>query len=218
MAEIKKKDFVEIEYTGKIKDGGIIFDTTDSETAKKNNIFNEKFDYSPAIICIGENHVIKGLDEKIEGKEIKKEYEIQLRPEEAFGKKDAKLLRIVPANIFRKQNIVPMPGLQVGIDGLLGTIRTVSGGRVIVDFNHPLAGKEISYTIKINRIVDDEKEKIMSLIKNSLGLKNVEVDIKDDGATLNLEKDLPESIKKNIENKIKEIVNTKKVNFIVIKK
>ncbi|EFK97351.1 peptidylprolyl isomerase FKBP-type, partial [sediment metagenome] len=48
-----------------------------------------------------------------------------------------------------KDSIRPMPGLPVNIDGMYGIIRTVAGGRVIVDFNHPLSGKEIVYNSKL---------------------------------------------------------------------
>ena len=41
MVKIKNNDFIEIEYTGKVKDGPI-FDTTDEKIAKDNNIYNEK--------------------------------------------------------------------------------------------------------------------------------------------------------------------------------
>ena len=46
---------------------------------------------------------------------------------------------------FKKQNIIPYLGLQVNIDGILGIIRTVTPGRAIIDFNHPLSGKNLIY-------------------------------------------------------------------------
>ena len=42
----------------------------------------------PVVICIGQNHVVKGLDQAIEGKEPGK-HTIELSAENAFGKKDA---------------------------------------------------------------------------------------------------------------------------------
>jgi len=139
---IKQKDFIEIDYTGKVKEDNVIFDTTDEKAAKENDIHNEEMTYGPVIICVGEKHVIKGLDDWIAGKEIG-EYDVDLKPEDAFGKKDAKLLKLIPTNVFLKQQISPMPGLQVNMDGVVGTIRSVSGGRIFVDFNHPLDRKSV---------------------------------------------------------------------------
>ena len=160
MTKIKNKDFVEVEYTGKIKEDNKVFDTTDEKTAKENNIFNEKMAYGPIVVCIGEKQLLAGLDKHIEGKETGKSYDIELKAEEGFGKKDAKLLKMVPLRIFKEKGITPVPGLQISIDGLLGTIRTATAGRMIVDFNHPLSGKEIIYNVKINKIITDAKEKV----------------------------------------------------------
>ena len=49
MAIVKKHDFVEIEYTGRVKEGNAIFDTTEEKVAKENGI-DKNADYSPVII------------------------------------------------------------------------------------------------------------------------------------------------------------------------
>lgn len=185
MAVVKKHDFVEIEYTGKIKEDGIIFDTNQEKTARENGLYGKHLDYSPAVICVGENSVLKGLDEQIIGKETGQECTFEISHENAFGKKDAKLIQLIPINRFRQQNIQPIPGLQLNIDGVFGIVKTVSGGRVLVDFNHPLAGKDLVYNVKINRLVDDEKEKIRSLLKVNFNIKDAEIEVKEDSATIN---------------------------------
>ena len=81
MAAVKHHDFVEIEYTGTIKEDGSIFDTTDEKTAKEHGSYDKKADYSPVIICIGEHNVLKSLDEKMIGKEAGKEYTFYLHPQ-----------------------------------------------------------------------------------------------------------------------------------------
>ena len=180
MAAIKQHDFVEIEYTGTIKEDNIIFDTNAN--------------YSPAIICIGDHNILKSLDEKMIGKEAGKEYIFDLSPEEAFGKKDAKLIQMVPSNKFRQQKIQPVPGLRLNIDGMFGIVRTVSGGRCYVDFNHPLAGKEIVYKVKINRIVEDSKEKLNSLLKLNLRMKDANVELNGENAKIETKEEVPKQV------------------------
>ena len=143
MIVVKYHDFVEIEYTGRTKDDNSIFDTTEEKVAKENGVYDKHVSYSPVIVCIGQNNILKALDDQMIGKETGKEYVFEISSEEAFGKRDAKLIQLIPAKKFRQQKIQPFPGLQLNIDGIFGIVKTVSGGRILVDFNHPLAGKDI---------------------------------------------------------------------------
>jgi len=213
MVKIKERDFVEIEYTGKLKDDNIVFDTTDEATAKNNKIYNKNAKYGPVIICAGENQILAGLDKELVGKDIGS-YEISLKAENAFGKKTAKLIQLIPTAKFKKENILPMPGMQVNMDGLVGIIKTVSGGRTLVDFNHPLSGKDVVYNIKINRIVTNAKEKIGSYLKIALNLKNIKVEIEENTAKIKIEQNIPEKTKEKLSKKLMELVKIKKIMFI----
>ncbi|MDP7244089.1 MAG: peptidylprolyl isomerase [Flavobacteriales bacterium] len=216
MEQIKKHDFVEIEYTGKLKEENIVFDTTDEKIAKENKLHNH--DYCPVIICIGEQQILKGIDKNIEGKEIGKEYDFEIKPEDAFGKKDAKLIQLIPTSKFKQQKIQPMPGMQLNIDGVVGTVKIASGGRTLVDFNHPLAGKELSYKIKINKKITDDKEKLKGYLKLSLGTKDFETEINNSNAKISLKNEIPEEVKEKLSKKITELIpNIKKAEFIVTK-
>lgn len=212
MAQIKKRDFIEIEYTGKVKEDNFVFDTTDEKTAKENNIYSDKMEYGPVVICVGEGNVLQGLDKKIEGKEPGS-YELELTPEESFGKKSAKFVQLIPTSRFRKQNIQPQPGLQINVDGMMGVVKTVTGGRTIVDFNHPLSGKELIYNIKINRIVKDNKEKINAVLKLGIGLKDAEVTMNEGEANIKLKQKLPKEVQEQLTKKIKELTGIKKIQF-----
>ena len=200
---LKENDFIEVDYSGRLKETGQLFDTSNVEEAQKAGMHSH---VHAAVICLGRGQLLKGLENKLFGKEIGKEYTIALVPEEAFGKKDAKLLKIVPTNIFLKQGIRPMPSLQVNIDGLIGTIRTVSGGRTIVDFNHPLAGHEIEYTITVKRIVSDKKEQVKGFLELGAHLHDAEVNVKENKAEIKLKKMLPEQVTNFLSAQIKELM------------
>jgi FKBP-type peptidyl-prolyl cis-trans isomerase 2 len=215
MTTIKKNDFVEVEYTGKLKEDNFVFDTTSEKTAKENGIHNPRSHYGPTVVCIGQGQLLKGLDEKMEGKEIGKEYDFVLTPEEGFGKKSAQLLKLIPLNAFKKGDFFPEVGMQVDIDGQMGIVKTVSGGRVIVDFNHPLSSKELEYKIKANKLIIDDVEKVKTMISLTLNLKKEHIDVKIETgkATVTMLK-LPEMFQKEFEKKIKEVVPTiKEVAF-----
>jgi FKBP-type peptidyl-prolyl cis-trans isomerase 2 len=207
---IKEGDFVKLEYTGTYD--GKIFDTTDENLAKKENLFNKNTIYGPVTIVVGAGHLIKGLEEALIGKKEGEEFEITIPPEKAFGKKNPKLLKIIPLKTFKEQKINPYPGMTINVDNLLGVIVSVSAGRVIVDFNHPLAGKELTYKVKIHKIVNDKKEQLSSLVELYSNM-HCDVNINEDNATVTCEEDIPENAKKVITNDAKKYINLKDVKF-----
>ena len=218
MATVKEHDFVEIEYTGRLKEDNGIFDTTEEKVAKDNGIYDEHADYSPAVICIGEHNILKALDDQMIGRETGKEYVFEIGTDDAFGKKNAKLIQMIPTSKFRQQNIQPVPGLQLNIDGMYGIVKTVSGGRCLVDFNHPLAGKDIVYTVKINRIVDDGKEKLNALLKVHLHIKDAEIELKEESATIKSKHNVPKQAQEEFMKFVsKAIPSIKKAEFTVQK-
>lgn len=158
---IKEKDFVEIEFTGKIKDSQEIFDSNIQEDIKKANLDIKEI--KPFILSVGQKMLPSGFDQDLIEKEINKEYTLELKPEDAFGKRDKELIKMVPTRLFLEQRINPQRGMQLNLDGQIVKILSNSGGRTLIDFNHPLAGKEVIYNYKINRIVKNENEKIDAL-------------------------------------------------------
>lgn len=221
MVSVKKGDFVEIEYVGKLKLGNKIFDTSDEEIAKTNNIHNSNIKYGPVVVCIGENNVLKGLDQALGGKEIGKDYETEISPTNAFGPKNPKLMKTVSRSLFKKQNMNPYPGLQINAEGTIGTVRSVNGGRIILDFNHPLAGRELIYTFKILKKVDDVNEKVDSLMNFSLamfGKDNFKTKVEENILKINTKMELPKPIQEIFDEKVKELIpEVKKIEFLVEK-
>ena len=210
---IKKDDFIEIEYIGRLKENNEVFDTTNEQVAKDEEIHNPNASYGPVIICLGEGQIVQGLDEALIGKEPGK-HTVELTAEQAFGKKDAKLIQMVPLGKFTQNDIKPFPGLQVNIDNALGTVKTVSGGRVLVDFNHPLSGKDIIYEIEIKRIVTDKKEQIESLLKLLIGIKDITVTMDGNKAKVEMPANVPPEIAEELAKKVKELTKVDDVKFV----
>lgn len=182
---IKKGEFIEIEFTGKIKDSGEIFDTNIKEVAEKNNIDSKNL--KPFILSVGHKMLPEGFDKDLEGKEIEKNYILEIKPEVAFGKRDKNLIKMIPTKMFIEQKINPERGMQLSLDGQIVKILSNSSGRTLVDFNNPLAGKEITYEYKILRSITDQKEKIDAL-QDFFFRKTFEFEIKDKKIVFKVEK------------------------------
>lgn len=158
METIQKNDFVEVEFTGVANNE--IFDTTNKEEAKSIGL---EADVKPVIVCVGNDMLLKGFDKALLDKEIGKKYSVTLTSKEAFGARNPSMIKTMPIKIFHEKNMNPYQGMTLQMDNYLAKVISVSGGRVIVDFNNPLAGKDVTYNFLILRKVEDKNEKINAL-------------------------------------------------------
>ncbi len=179
---LKKGDFILINYVAKVKEDGKIIGTNIEEVAKKENIYDPNRVYEPELVIIGQGWVLKGLDEALEKFEVGEEKEVEIPPEKAFGVKDPKKIRTIPARELSHRGIIPRVNMQVEYNGKLAIIRSVGGGRVVLDFNHPLAGKTIIYKVKVVKKLETTEEKVIELVHRRLpkvSRDNIRVQIKD---------------------------------------
>jgi FKBP-type peptidyl-prolyl cis-trans isomerase SlyD len=157
---VKKNDFVELKYTGYAN--GEIFDSNIKEDVTK---INPDFKLKQVVICVGQGMIVSGLDKELEGKEIGKEYEIDVSVKDGFGERKRELFRTIPLSSFREKKFDPKPGMVLTLDSYMVKIIAVSGARVVTDFNNPLAGKELHYKFTISRKVEDDSEKAKALFE-----------------------------------------------------
>ena len=178
---IKEGDFVQIKYSGDVD--GRIFDTTDEEQAKEAGIHNASALYGPIAIRVGSRHVIVGLDDDLIGKEVGYEGDLDVAPEKAFGPHDAEKVESFPKNKFKEK---PAKGMTVKVENLgEGTVVDMIGGRVIVDFNHPLAGKTLHYHYSIEGLVEGVEARVRGLIHLYAG-RDLDISFEDGVLTVTL--------------------------------
>ncbi len=164
----KDGDFLEIEYT--VFDGEKVISTTDQKRAKEAGIFEEKMQYGPVLIILGSSGVLKGLDRELRDMKPGEPKKTVFKPIDAFGERNEDLVRVMPLSEFRSRDIDPYPGMRVNLDDVTATVKSVNSGRVVVDANHPYAGKDITYDFKIIKVLEGEKERAEALF-NSYGVK-----------------------------------------------
>jgi len=161
---VKKDDFILIDYVGRVKQTGDLFDTTLEDVAKAENAYRENALYEAMLVVVGEGWVVEGLDERLAGVEPEKPTTIEIPPEKAFGPRDPSKIRSIPLRRLRNQKITPIPGMQIELDGRLAVIRSVGAGRVQVDFNPALAGKTLVYEVTVSRILAGKDERMGALL------------------------------------------------------
>jgi len=178
---IKDGDYIKLSYSGTVNEN--IFDTTDEKEAKSAGIHSPNAIYGPVTICVGQKHVILGLDEDLVGKDVGYSGDIIVGPDKAFGDRDPKRIQSYPKNQFKEK---PVRGMAVKMEEMgEGTVVDVIGSKVIVDFNAPLAGQTLTYHYTIEEEVADPLEQLKGLVRLYAG-REMEIAMDDDKATITL--------------------------------
>lgn len=170
MASVKKGDIVKLDYTGRMAKTGQIFDTTDEAIAKQAGLWESSSSYGPKFAVFGSGTIIPGMEEAILQCQVGRGEDFLIEPKKAFGEKDQGLMRMIAEKEFHKNEVRPMPGMIVSMDNALARVKSVTSGRVVIDFNHPLAGEQVVYSIKVHEIITDDARRAEALLA-SLGVK-----------------------------------------------
>ncbi len=171
---MEKGDMVKIEYVGKTN--GEVFDLNSEEKAEEENLETEKVEFNPLPVLLGENYVIEGLEESLLDMEVGEEKELEISAEKAYGERDSDKVQTFPEKAFKDQGVQVRPGEDIMVGHQRGRVVSKGSGRVRVDFNHPLSGKDLEYWVKIVEKVDDDKEIAQSILNNRLGHGELEFD------------------------------------------
>jgi FKBP-type peptidyl-prolyl cis-trans isomerase 2 len=138
----KTGDRVKIEYTGTLDDGTVF----DSNIEQGSLLEFE----------VGGGQVIKGFDDAILGMQEGEEKQFSISPVDAYGEHDPTLIQKVPKEIFPSDaELVPGLLFEAGLptgEKVPATITSIEEGIVLVDLNHPLAGKRLNFKIKLSAI------------------------------------------------------------------
>ena len=174
---MEKGDIIKLQFDTYTDDGKLV-ETTDEKKAKDNGIYDEHSSYKPIVTILGSGRLLKDLEDDIEKANVGEEKEISLPPEKAFGVRDTNNVRVssyreVERSLIEEEkragrsgkDAFAEPGKMVRIGDKYGKILTVTAGRVVVDFNHPLAGKTIKYSYKVLEKIDGEEKKVAAIIE-----------------------------------------------------
>jgi peptidylprolyl isomerase len=161
---LKKGDFVTYDLTAKIKETSKVFDTTIEEVATKAKLKNQGDKYEPRLVVLGENWVLKAVDDALLTLEVDKPLTVEIPPEKAFGARSNDLVKTVLLRSLLEKGIKPVMGAQLQAGGKTILVRSVSGGRVVLDYNHVLAGKTLVYELTLKSVLSTPEERIKALL------------------------------------------------------
>jgi FKBP-type peptidyl-prolyl cis-trans isomerase SlpA len=118
------------------------------------HIVDSNFEGSPATFSVGDGNLLPGFESSLLGLEVGDEREFIISPENAFGQHNAQNVQAVDRGNFDETEleIGSILSFQNGDGELPGVIIALEENQVMVDFNHPLSGKNIVFQVKIVEI------------------------------------------------------------------
>jgi peptidylprolyl isomerase len=143
MQKVKKGKFVSVNYKGTLEDGEI-FDTTEGG--------------QPMEVQMGSNQVIQGFENALSGMGLNEKKSFTLAPEDAYGNRIEDYMQTIPRNEV-PQDMDFKQGDFIGIqtpDGrqIPAQIAELDNDKMVIDLNHPLAGKTLTFEVEVVGISD----------------------------------------------------------------
>lgn len=142
MSQVKPGDTVRLHYSGKLDDG-TQFDTSEGR--------------DPLEFTVGSGQIIPGLDTAVTGMEVGEEKTVTVPPEQAYGDHDPARQQSVPREQI-PDHIPTDPGTRLQVQTPEGqtiavVVADVTEEAVTLDANHPLAGQNLTFDVKLVEIV-----------------------------------------------------------------
>jgi peptidylprolyl isomerase len=144
MRQAKSNDLVRVHYTGSLKDG---------------TVFDSSLDRQPLEFKIGHGVIIPGFENGLIGMNEGDTKKISIPPEEAYGLHRDDLVGVVE-RVRIPANIKPEVGMLLKVRSPEGemikvTVTDVNENCVTLDMNHPLAGKELIFELKLIEVIPE---------------------------------------------------------------
>ena len=142
MAEAKIGDTVKVHYTGKLDDG---------------TIFDDSLNREPLQFKLGEHLLILGFEEAVVGMKTGDWKVAKIPSAQAYGPRLQELMLAADINKL-PEGLKPKIGQKLQISSendqpVVVTITEITKNKVILDANHPLAGKDLTFEIKLMEIL-----------------------------------------------------------------
>ena len=146
---IEKNQIVSIEY--EVRDGDTVVDSNIGGT--------------PLVFMFGKGQIIPGLENGIKNMAIGEKGDVHVTAEDAYGVYNEEAVEELPREQFAGIELeMGMSLYGQGEDGstVQVIVKEIGEDTVVIDFNHPLAGKALMFTVAINNIRDASAEEVMS--------------------------------------------------------
>jgi len=116
------------------------------------DVVDSTFDKKPATFKVGDGNLLPGFEQAIYGLKAGDKRSLSISPEQGFGQGNPQNIQIMPRSQFQDMEL--SEGLLVIFNDaanaeMPGVVKAFDDSQVTIDFNHPLAGKALSFDVEI---------------------------------------------------------------------
>lgn len=150
--EIAENSLVKIHYKGTLEDGSV-FDSSEGREALE--------------FIFGLGMIIPGLEEGLKGLKVGDKKSVKVSAEKAYGPRMDEAMQEVPKSQLPADAEIKI-GMQLAAQGPQGvipvTIAEIKDDIVVVDFNHPLAGKDLTFDVTVEEVRESTPEDMKKIM------------------------------------------------------
>ena len=127
-----------------------------SLTSEDGAVIDSTFERQPASFTVGDGSLLAGFERKIHGMKAGQQASFSVAPEDGFGQPNPDNVQYFARSRFAR-DMELTEGLVISFadankSELPGVVKSVTGDSVVVDFNHPLAGRTIEFAVDIIQV------------------------------------------------------------------
>lgn len=156
---IENGNWIKVSYKGTLNDGNV-FDTSEGK--------------DPITFEVGAGTVIKGFDAAVVGMEVGDEKEFKIPCAEAYGEASDDHQEEVPKEFFQGVEKIEV-GMTFVAQSMMGPLKvkvlTFDGEKAKVSVNHPLAGEDLTFNVKVEAVLTDDE---VAAFKEDMAKKQAE--------------------------------------------
>ena len=146
---------VSFDYIGSFPSGEV-FDTSLADIAKQNWIYITGRQYEPLEVVIGQHQIIPGLEEALIGHQEGDQFKVEIPPKKAYWDYNPEAKALLPISQFWT-GALPKVGDVIVVTNAQGQpfqvkVLEVNDQWVVIDLNHPMAGKTLVFEIYIKKV------------------------------------------------------------------
>jgi FKBP-type peptidyl-prolyl cis-trans isomerase SlyD len=147
--KVGKGSVVSVDYQLHLGDGKVVDASTPGQ---------------PLAYIHGQGQIVPGLERALEGLSAGDARQVVVSPEDGYGDHDARGLQEVPRSAF-PQGMQPEVGMELMAQGPQGeqvpfVIRELKPDTIVIDLNHPLAGKTLHFAVTVRDVRDATQDEL----------------------------------------------------------
>jgi FKBP-type peptidyl-prolyl cis-trans isomerase SlyD len=151
---------------------GDLIETTRESVAQEQEMHQEGRDYTPLVCVVGSGNLIPGFEAALLAADADVEIDVTIPAVDAYGEKDPSLVETISIDKLlrsvRDRNQLYL-GAPVNVGGRQGYLSYLAAGRARIDYNPPMAGKDLRYSFKITKVVEGREATVEAILQSNTG-------------------------------------------------